>query len=79
MVWSGGTISFGPTFTANDTSEALTPAYPVTRDTAAQAINEALRHLGVRTTGEEDEFSAIGLDRYRWTDEWAAVSTPPTT
>jgi len=34
------------------------------------AINEALRGLGVKTSGAFDEFEAVGLGQHRHTDEW---------
>jgi len=36
------------------------------------AINAALRALGVRAEPPDDEFATIGLDRHRWTAEWAS-------
>lgn len=41
-----------------------------------QAINEALRLLGVEVEGESDEFDTVGLGRYSTTDEWAADAAP---
>jgi len=43
---------------------------PVTR--SADAINLALSALGVQKAGDEDEFSTLGLGRFRFTDEWGA-------
>ena len=40
---------------------------PVVSD---DAINQALRLLGVSKAGAVDEFEAVGLGRYRSTDEW---------
>jgi hypothetical protein len=34
-------------------------------------INAALRALGVRGTGDRDEFDSVGLGRHRTTQEWA--------
>ncbi|WP_116808199.1 hypothetical protein [Steroidobacter cummioxidans] len=39
---------------------------------AVDAINQALRHLGVRSGSNRDEFDAVGLGRHRDTDEWAS-------
>lgn len=36
----------------------------------AQAINRALRWLGVRCHGGQDEFGAAGLDQHRSTADW---------
>ena len=37
---------------------------------AEDAINQALRHFGVLPGGDHDEFAAVGLGRFRDTDEW---------
>ena len=39
---------------------------------AGDAINQALRFLGVRPDGARDEFDAVNLGRYRTTNEWLA-------
>ncbi len=36
----------------------------------AQAINEALKYLGVACKPGLDEFESVGLDKYRNTNEW---------
>ena len=36
------------------------------------AINEALRYLGVKRGEAHDEFEAVGLDQHRDTDAWLA-------
>jgi hypothetical protein len=35
------------------------------------AINAGLRALGIQAVGQHDKFAAIGLDKYRWTGDWA--------
>jgi hypothetical protein len=35
-------------------------------------INAALRVLGVRRTGDRDEFDSVGLGRHRSTQDWVA-------
>lgn len=37
---------------------------------ANDAINQALRHLGVNTSDSRDEFEVVGLGKQRGTDEW---------
>lgn len=37
---------------------------------AKDAINQALRHFGVRPGRHVDEFDAVGLGRHRETDDW---------
>ena len=39
---------------------------------ARDAINQALRFLGVTPTGKQDEFDTAGLFRHRSTDAWYA-------
>jgi hypothetical protein len=69
IAWSHGSVVFGPKFTRTPNEPAESP-YEVA-DRPAMAINAALRALGVRAEPPADEFAAIGLDRHRWTDEWA--------
>jgi hypothetical protein len=40
-------------------------------DGGAAPINAALRALGVRRSGDLDEFDSVGLGRHRSTPEWA--------
>jgi hypothetical protein len=47
--------------------------YTVVADHRDMAVNVLLRWLGVQPAGEIDEFAAAGLNRYRWTEEWAAA------
>ena len=37
---------------------------------AEDAINQALRHFGILPGGYHDEFAAVGLGRFRDTDDW---------
>lgn len=39
---------------------------------AEGAINQALRHLGVLPGRHHDEFAAVGLGRFRDTDDWTS-------
>ena len=41
---------------------------------AKDAINQALRILGVNKGGAHDEFDALGLDKHRDTDDWSGES-----
>jgi hypothetical protein len=42
---------------------------------ARDAINQALRFLGVQPAGKQDEFDTVGLFRHRSTDAWYAPSS----
>ena len=75
VVWHRGDVIFGPLFTANHEAERQGDAYIVVGHSSSSAINEALRATGVERGGHRDEFQAVGLERHRWTDEWAS---PPT-
>jgi hypothetical protein len=69
IAWSHGSVIFGPQFTRTPNEEPESP-YELA-DRPGMAINAALRALGVRAEPPADEFATIGLDRYRWTAEWA--------
>ena len=69
--WSEGAMSCKPLLTANHPTEALTENYEVVGKSQDMAINRALRLVGVTNDGSGDEYAAIGLERFRWTDEWA--------
>jgi hypothetical protein len=69
IAWSQGPVVFGPKFTRTPNEEAE-PPYELA-DGPGMAINAALRALGVRAEPPDDEFATIGLDRHRWTAEWA--------
>lgn len=42
---------------------------------APDAVNQALRLLGVRAHGDQDEFDTLALGRYRRTRRWVEVET----
>jgi hypothetical protein len=65
VVWSGGRVDLDPV--ATDESGRL----------AEGAFNVTLRHLGVTRGAAIDEFSALGLGRYRETDDWADAGERP--
>lgn len=69
VVWRAGAADWGPVFTATTAGEAE-DHYEVAP--ADMAINRCLRHLGVRPGDDVDEFTAAGLGRHRWTDDWTA-------
>jgi hypothetical protein len=69
VAWRGGTIVWGPSFTATSPGEAE-DHYTVPADVGDMAANALLRHLGVGRGPAHDEFTAAGLDRQRWTDDW---------
>ena len=69
IAWSQGSVVFGPRFTRTP-NEPPEPPYEAA-DRPAMAINAALRAVGVRAEPPADEFATIGLDRHRWTAEWA--------
>ncbi|MFJ5730781.1 hypothetical protein [Streptomyces paradoxus] len=59
-VWDGGTIAIAPLHV--DEGEPFPPA--------GSPISQALRRLGVVASGGEDEFSAVRLDRHRYSGAW---------
>ncbi|MGW1894207.1 hypothetical protein ACWCP6_28790 [Streptomyces sp. NPDC002004] len=61
-VWDGGTLVLGPLHV-----EEGQPFPP-----AGSPISQALRRLGVAAGADEDEFSAVGLDRHRHGEAWIA-------
>jgi hypothetical protein len=69
IAWSEGSVVFGPRFTRTPNEPPESP-YEMA-DRPGMAVNAALRALGVRATPPADEFATIGLDRHRWTAEWA--------
>ncbi|MBE8470201.1 hypothetical protein [Streptomyces justiciae] len=66
-VWDGGTLALGPLERA--ARRGLRTVSPVS------PVSQALRLLGVRRSLGEDEFSAVGLDRNRRTDDWILSGT----
>lgn len=68
--WEHGHVAWGPDFTANE------PETDRFRQVGADddwAINGLLRWLGATAEEGRDEFATAGLDRWRWTQEWANV------
>ncbi|WP_172384718.1 hypothetical protein [Streptomyces sp. MNP-20] len=61
-VWDGGTIVLGPLHV-----EEGQPFPP-----AGSPVSQALRRLGVVANADQDEFSAVGLDRHRHGQAWIA-------
>jgi hypothetical protein len=35
------------------------------------AINAGLRALGIQAASGHNEFATVGLDKHRWTNDWA--------
>ena len=72
MAWkNGGSITFGPVFTANHPDERPNWHYHlVHHHTDLMAINQVLRFLGIQATNNNDEFDTVGLGTHRFTDEW---------
>lgn len=69
IAWQQESIIFGPCFTRTRREQADSPYQAA--DPPDMAINAGLRALGIRAAGRRDEFATIGLDKHRWTDEWA--------
>lgn len=59
-VWDGGTIVLGPLHVAE--------CQPLPVD--GSPISQALRRLGVVASAGMDEFSTVGLDRHRHSEDW---------
>jgi hypothetical protein len=78
MAWRDGAVAWGPLFTATSAGEGE-EHYTVVADPHDMAVNELLRSLGVERGDHFDEYTAAGLDRCRWTEEWAALTpgAPP--
>ncbi|GIF13679.1 hypothetical protein [Actinoplanes teichomyceticus] len=73
VAWRGGTVAWGPMFTATSAGEAE-DHYSVVADHEDLAVNAMLRWWGVQRGDQVDEFAAAGLSRHRWTEEWAALA-----
>ncbi|MFF8777673.1 hypothetical protein ACF07W_10455 [Streptomyces sp. NPDC015140] len=63
-VWADGSLALGP----------LDEPEKKRFSRAVSPISQALRRLGARRSLGEDEFEAVGLDRHRTSDAWAASS-----
>ncbi|RSM54884.1 hypothetical protein DMB66_36620 [Actinoplanes sp. ATCC 53533] len=74
VAWRDGAVAWGPLFTATSAGEAE-DHYETVADSRDMAVNVMLRWLGVRRLDQHDEFAAVGLTRWRWTAEWAALVT----
>ncbi|MDN3260744.1 hypothetical protein QWJ26_13150 [Streptomyces sp. CSDS2] len=61
-VWAGGGLVLGPL----DVPVKRWFSWPV------GPVSQALRRLGARGGRGGDAFDAVGLDRHRWTEDWAA-------
>ncbi|MCS0603094.1 hypothetical protein NX794_18025 [Streptomyces sp. LP11] len=61
-VWAGGALTAGPF----DTSARRGFRREVS------PVSAALRRLGVRAERGQDAFEAVGLERHRFTEDWAA-------
>jgi hypothetical protein len=69
--WRSGQIEFGPLLTTTDPADLEAPDYVVADHISEEAINQALRWLGVRRSFTSvDEFDTVGLGRHRWTADW---------
>ncbi len=60
QVWDGGHVVLGPLHLAENE--------PPPAD--GSPISQALRRLGVDKRDHHDEFDAVGLGRFRETDDW---------
>jgi len=63
-VWVDGALALGPLETAERHGFRM-----------VRPVSQALRRLGARRGLGEDEFSAVGLDRHRHTDDWIPSGT----
>ncbi|MDI6105070.1 hypothetical protein QLQ12_41450 [Actinoplanes sp. NEAU-A12] len=75
MAWRDGAVAWGPLFTATSDGEAE-DHYATVTDLRDMAVNVMLRWWGVQRADQIDEFTAAGLSRCRWTQEWAALIAP---
>jgi hypothetical protein len=72
IMWQRGAVVMEPLHSFNGLT-ALPESRPrrASRDAApCHPINEALRRLGVKKSGQYDEFDALGLGRHRKTERW---------
>jgi hypothetical protein len=67
--WRQESIIFGPRFTRTG-GELADPPYQAA-DPPDMAINAGLRALGIQAASGHDEFATVGLDKHRWTNDWA--------
>lgn len=72
--WLGGEVQLGPTHTKNHPAEA-DARYVLVPPRHSMAIDHALTWLGVGRGDARDEFDAVGLGRFRRTEEWFPQAT----
>lgn len=75
VAWKDGRIVSGPRFTANHPAEAEADYYEVVPPNGDMAINEVLRHIGIKGPSEADEFDVLDLGRHRTTEDWMAEAS----
>lgn len=73
--WYHGEIAWGPRFTSTDPDED--EHFDVIPRFGDLAVNDALRWLGVPRGQANDEFAAVGLDRFRMTTDWEQAGELP--
>jgi hypothetical protein len=78
VAWRNGAVAWGPLFTATSDGEAE-DHYTTVPDSRGLAINVLLRSWNVPRGDRFDEFDAVGLTRFRYTEDWAATATTPKT
>jgi len=72
VVWKNGEVVFGPLVTKNiDEGQQCV----FTTSLSDEAINQAMRNIGVVATNARDEFDIVGLGRYRSNDDWLKAAT----
>jgi hypothetical protein len=69
IVWEAGKIVFGPLKLDDDRESDREQ-----QKKSGTAFSQALRWMGVDKGSHHDEFAAVGLGRYRRTDEWLGAS-----
>ena len=66
VLWCGGEVCLGPAVTL------FTSEVPDRLSSPQWAFNQAFRQLGADRDGAFDEFEALGLGRWRHTEDWVA-------
>jgi hypothetical protein len=66
MAWVGGRAIFGPVRTSDEWEGGKFVPTPLLEG----AINQAVRHLGVKRGAARDEFDALGLGQHRSNESW---------
>jgi hypothetical protein len=69
VLWRNGQVCLGPVATE------FTATAPDPSSSRQWPFNQALRELGVDRGGAFDEFDALGLGRWRHTEDWPATRT----